>query len=80
MYVTLEPCVMCAGALNWAQIDTVYYGASDENAEAMAAIAKANSVPLVASADGLEALSALTEKIKGVLEFFDGVSNGGMHN
>jgi tRNA(adenine34) deaminase len=30
MYVTLEPCVMCAGALNWAQLDTVYYGASDE--------------------------------------------------
>jgi len=29
MYVTLEPCVMCAGALNWAQIDTLYYGASD---------------------------------------------------
>ena len=30
MYVTLEPCTMCAGALNWAQVDTVYYGASDE--------------------------------------------------
>jgi len=30
MYVTLEPCTMCAGALNWAQIDAVYYGASDE--------------------------------------------------
>lgn len=30
MYVTLEPCVMCAGALNWAQLDTIYYGASDE--------------------------------------------------
>ncbi|MCG8311527.1 MAG: nucleoside deaminase [Cytophagales bacterium] len=30
MYVTLEPCVMCAGALNWAQIDAVYYGARDE--------------------------------------------------
>jgi len=29
MYVTLEPCAMCAGALNWAHIDTVYYGASD---------------------------------------------------
>jgi acetyl-CoA decarbonylase/synthase complex subunit gamma len=41
-------------------------GATDATAEAMAAIAKANSVPLVASADGLEALSALTEKIKGL--------------
>jgi tRNA(adenine34) deaminase len=29
MYVTLEPCVMCAGALSWAHIDTLYYGASD---------------------------------------------------
>jgi tRNA(adenine34) deaminase len=29
MYVTLEPCVMCAGALNWAKIDTLFYGASD---------------------------------------------------
>ena len=30
LYVTLEPCTMCAGALSWAQIDTVYFGASDE--------------------------------------------------
>ncbi len=29
MYVTLEPCVMCAGALQWSHIDTIYYGASD---------------------------------------------------
>lgn len=30
VYVTLEPCVMCAGALGWAQISNLIYGASDE--------------------------------------------------
>lgn len=30
LYVTLEPCVMCAGALHWSQISKVVYGASDE--------------------------------------------------
>ncbi len=29
IYITLEPCVMCAGALAWSQIGTVVYGASD---------------------------------------------------
>ena len=29
MYVTLEPCVMCAGALSWAQIGSLVFGASD---------------------------------------------------
>lgn len=29
LYVTLEPCVMCAGALSWAQIDKIVIGASD---------------------------------------------------
>lgn len=30
MYVTLEPCVMCAGALYWSQLDKVVFGAPDE--------------------------------------------------
>lgn len=30
LYVTLEPCVMCAGALGWSQIDKIVYGAPDE--------------------------------------------------
>ena len=29
LYVTLEPCQMCAGALNWSQITKVVFGASD---------------------------------------------------
>ena len=30
LYVTLEPCVMCAGAIGWAQIRRVVYGATDD--------------------------------------------------
>lgn len=29
LYVTLEPCVMCAGALHWVQLQKLVYGASD---------------------------------------------------
>ncbi len=30
IYVTLEPCVMCAGASYWSQISKIVYGASDQ--------------------------------------------------
>lgn len=30
LFVTVEPCVMCAGALAWAQIGRIVYGATDE--------------------------------------------------
>lgn len=31
LYVTLEPCQMCAGALYWSQITKIVYGASDDH-------------------------------------------------
>lgn len=30
LYVTVEPCIMCAGALAWAQVSEVIYGTKDE--------------------------------------------------
>jgi tRNA(adenine34) deaminase len=30
LYVTLEPCVMCAGAAFWTQVGRLVYGASDD--------------------------------------------------
>ena len=30
LYVTVEPCVMCAGALGWAQLSRLVYGAPDD--------------------------------------------------
>lgn len=29
IFVTLEPCVMCAGAISWARLDNVFFGAFD---------------------------------------------------
>lgn len=30
LYVTLEPCIMCTGALYWSQIDKIIFGSRDE--------------------------------------------------
>ena len=30
LYVTVEPCVMCAGAISWAQLGRLFFGAADE--------------------------------------------------
>ncbi|MFD2742790.1 MULTISPECIES: nucleoside deaminase [Sphingobacterium] len=30
LYVTIEPCVMCAGAAYWVQVDRIVYGAKDD--------------------------------------------------
>ena len=57
LFVTLEPCVMCAGALNWSQIGKVVYGTKDD-ARGYSRLEK----------DGKGVLHPKTEVVSGVLE------------
>jgi tRNA(adenine34) deaminase len=47
MYVTLEPCPMCAGAILNARLGCVYYALKDANAGAMGSVLNLNSYPLL---------------------------------
>ena len=46
LYVTLEPCPMCAGAIINARIDRVIFGAKDANGGAFGSLIDLNSYPL----------------------------------
>ena len=54
VYVTVEPCPMCAGALGWAQVARIGYGAKDDK----------RGYHLIAP----KALHPMTEVVAGVLE------------
>jgi tRNA(adenine34) deaminase len=45
LYVTLEPCLMCVGALAHARVATVVYGATEPKAGAMESIQRAHEHP-----------------------------------
>ena len=45
MYVTLEPCPMCAGAIINSRIKAVYYGASDNKAGSFGSVVDFNHLP-----------------------------------
>lgn len=44
MFVTLEPCLMCAGALIWARIKMLYFGAYDKKAGAFGSVIDINTL------------------------------------
>ena len=46
LYVTLEPCPMCAGALINARVERVVYGAYDAKAGALGSVCDLNALPL----------------------------------
>jgi acetyl-CoA decarbonylase/synthase complex subunit gamma len=64
--VSKTPAVIEAGIAHCAGKKPLIYAATAENAEAMAKIAKEKKAALAVSADGLDALAALSEKVKGM--------------
>ncbi|HOE11664.1 MAG TPA: tRNA adenosine(34) deaminase TadA [bacterium] len=76
LYVTIEPCVMCAGAVVWSRIRRLVFGARD---------AKAGAVASLYQIPQDERLNHRVEVVEGVLadecaammkEFFDRLRNG----
>ena len=51
LYVTLEPCPMCAGAILHARIDRVVFGARDPRAGAFGSVINLNELPLYHKAE-----------------------------
>ena len=45
LYITIEPCLMCAGALYWSKISKIVYAANDEKNGYRKYISKANKTP-----------------------------------
>lgn len=74
MYVTLEPCPMCAGAIINSRIKTVYYGASDLKAGSFGSVVDLNSLPynhkpeIVSGVMQDEARKMLSDFFKGLRE------------
>lgn len=74
MYVTFEPCPMCAGAIINSRIKTVYYGASDLKAGSFGSVVDFNSLPynhkpeIVSGVMQDEARKMLSDFFKGLRE------------
>ncbi len=62
LYVTLEPCQMCAGALYWSQISKVVFGASDPQRGFRAIGGKLHPKTVVVSGVGEEQSATLLKK------------------
>ena len=70
LYVTIEPCLMCAGALYWSKIGKVVYGATDERHGALTLTLSPGgegTLPLsTREGQGVRALHPKTEVVGGV--------------
>ena len=69
LYTTLEPCLMCHGAIYWSKINTIVYGASDEkrgfSRHTLEIDRKINLVKGVMEEESRELLENFFKKIRG---------------
>lgn len=65
LYVTVEPCIMCAGAMYWSKLGRIVYGADDEKNGSLSPLSLRRGSD---ASEGDEVLHPKTEIIKGVLQ------------
>jgi tRNA(adenine34) deaminase len=67
IYITVEPCLMCAGALYWSKIGRVVYGADDEKNGYRRGL-RPDSLSFQAGGNGPWPFHPKTELVKGVMK------------
>ena len=75
LYVTLEPCPMCAGAIINSRIDRVVFGAKDPRMGAMGSVIDLNNYPLGHKAEVKSGVLA-EESLELLRDFFKDMRNG----
>jgi tRNA(adenine34) deaminase len=68
LYVTVEPCLMCVGAIVHARIGTVVYGVADPKGGAVRSLFDVNTLPLNHSFEAVEGV--LAEECRELLQAF----------
>lgn len=68
LYVTLEPCLMCSGAIIHSRIDRVVFGVRDEKSGAFGSVLDVNALPLNHKVEVTEGVCA--EECKEILQSF----------
>jgi len=68
LYVTLEPCLMCSGAIIHSRIDRVVFGVRDEKSGAFGSVLDVNTLPLNHKVEVTEGVCA--EECKEILQSF----------
>jgi tRNA(adenine34) deaminase len=77
LYVTIEPCTMCAGALVHARIDKLVFGARESRAGAVRSVARVLDLPTLNHRVAVDEGVCATECAALIQQFFRGKRDGG---